>query len=74
MGAHTPQPAAIGISNLKNKIRHYNAVMELKRASHCMYQIRYHMVFCIKYQRGLLGIEERSDYLRQIFHEIGQRY
>ena len=48
--------------------------MELKRASHCVYQIRYHMVFCIKYRRGLLGLEERSDYLRQIFHEIGQRY
>ncbi len=48
--------------------------MELKRASHCVYQIRYHMVFCIKYRRGLLGLEERSNYLRQIFHEIGQGY
>ncbi|WLT37280.1 IS200/IS605 family transposase [Synechocystis sp. B12] len=48
--------------------------MELKRASHCVYQIRYHMVFCVKYRRGLLGLEERSNYLRQIFHEIGQRY
>ncbi|MBE9242652.1 IS200/IS605 family transposase [Synechocystis salina] len=48
--------------------------MEVKRASHCVYQIRYHMVFCIKYRRGLLGLEERSNYLRQIFHEIGQRY
>jgi putative transposase len=48
--------------------------MELKKASHCVYQIRYHMVFCIKYRRGLLAMEERSDYLRQIFHEIGQRY
>ncbi|QHV00015.1 IS200/IS605 family transposase, partial [Synechocystis sp. CACIAM 05] len=28
--------------------------MELKRASHCVYQIRYHMVFCVKYRRGLL--------------------
>lgn len=32
------------------------------------------MVFCVKYRRGLLGLEERSDYLKQIFHEIGQRY
>jgi putative transposase len=48
--------------------------MELKRASHCVYQIRYHMVFCIKYRRGLLRVEERCDYLKQIFHEIGQRY
>ncbi|QHU99185.1 IS200/IS605 family transposase, partial [Synechocystis sp. CACIAM 05] len=36
--------------------------MELKRASHCVYQIRYHMVFCVKYRRGLLGLEERSNY------------
>ena len=32
------------------------------------------MVSCVKYRRGLLGLEERSDYLKQIFHEIGQRY
>ncbi len=32
------------------------------------------MVFCVKYRRGLLRVEERCDYLKQIFHEIGQRY
>jgi putative transposase len=48
--------------------------MELKRASHCVYQIRYHMVFCVKYRRKLLALEERCEYLKQIFHEIGQRY
>ncbi|MCD4799692.1 MAG: IS200/IS605 family transposase, partial [Methanosarcinales archaeon] len=24
---------------------------ELKHACHCVYQIRYHMVFCIKYRK-----------------------
>jgi putative transposase len=48
--------------------------MELKRASHCVYQIRYHMVFCVKYRRGLLVLDERCSYLKQIFYEIGQRY
>jgi putative transposase len=48
--------------------------MELKQASHCVYQIRYPMVFWIKYRRGFLGLEERFNYLGQIFHEIGQRY
>ena len=48
--------------------------MEVKRASHCVYQIRYHMVFCIKYRRKLLAMEERCEYLKQIFHEIGERY
>jgi REP element-mobilizing transposase RayT len=24
-----------------------------------VYQIRYHMVFCVKYRRGLLLVEER---------------
>ena len=32
------------------------------------------MVFCVKYRRGLLGLEEHFNYLKQIFHEIGQRY
>jgi len=48
--------------------------MELKRASHCVYQIRYHMVFCVKYRRQLLALEERCEYLKQTFHEIVQRY
>ncbi len=32
------------------------------------------MVFCIKYRRGLLVLEERCEYLKQLFKEIGERY
>ncbi len=39
-----------------------------------MYQIGYHMVFCIKYRHSLLVVEERCDYLKQVFKEIGERY
>ena len=48
--------------------------MKVKRASHCVYQIRYHMVFCVKYRRGLLILEERCEYLKQVLKEIGERY
>lgn len=39
-----------------------------------MYQIRYHMVFCVKYRRSLLVVEERCEYLKQVLKEIGERY
>jgi putative transposase len=39
-----------------------------------MYQIRYPMVFHIKYRHSLLVVEERCDYLKQVFQEIGERY
>ncbi|MDO9097785.1 MAG: IS200/IS605 family transposase, partial [Candidatus Methanoperedens sp.] len=29
-------------------------MVELKRASHCVYKIRYHMVLSIKYRKKLL--------------------
>ena len=48
--------------------------MKVERASHCVYQIRYHMVFCIKYRHSLLLVEERCEYLKQVFKEIGERY
>ncbi|MFN9176383.1 MAG: IS200/IS605 family transposase [Synechocystis sp.] len=48
--------------------------MKVKKASHCVYQIRYHMVFCVKYRRGLLMMEERCVYLKTILKEIAERY
>jgi putative transposase len=39
-----------------------------------MYQIRYPMVFCIKYRHSLLVVEERFAYLKQVFQKIGERY
>lgn len=44
--------------------------MELKRSNHCVYQIRYHLVFCVKYRRKLLKPKERCEYLKY----IGERY
>jgi putative transposase len=32
------------------------------------------MVFCIKYRHSLLLVEERCEYLKQVFKEIGERY
>ncbi len=40
--------------------------MKVQRASHCVYQIRYHIVFCIKYRHSLLLVEERCEYLNPI--------
>ncbi len=31
--------------------------MELRHANHCVYKIRYHMVFCMKYRKNLLNKE-----------------
>ena len=32
------------------------------------------MVFCVKYRRGLLILDERCEYLKQVLKEIGERY
>jgi putative transposase len=47
--------------------------MELERASHCTYRIRYHMVFVIKYRKDLLR-EKEISFLKEILLEIGRRY
>lgn len=48
--------------------------MEVKHASHCVYQIRYHMVMCLKYRKQILLNKEYRDKLVEIFRGIGQRY
>ena len=48
--------------------------MELKRSHHCVSQIRYHLVLCVKYRRKLLEPKDRCDYLKYILKEIGERY
>lgn len=48
--------------------------MEIKRASHTVYQIRYHMVFCIKYRRKMLCEKEIIKFLKETLLEIGERY
>ena len=49
-------------------------MIEVKKASHCAYKIRYHMVFNIKYRRKLLQDKDRINYIKFICSEIGKRY
>jgi putative transposase len=48
--------------------------MELKFASHCVYQIRYHMVMCIKYRKQLLKDKGYQKGITEIIQEISERY
>ena len=47
--------------------------MELERACHCTYRIRYHMVFVIKYRKSILYSKEIS-FLKELLLRIGDRY
>ena len=49
-------------------------MIEVRKASHCAYKIRYHMVFSIKYRRKLLRDNDRINYIKSICSEIGERY
>jgi len=49
-------------------------IIELRKASHCVYKIRYHMVFSIKYRRKLLRDADRINYIKNICSEIGEKY
>ena len=48
--------------------------MELRHVNHCVYEIRYHMVFCMKYRKKLLLETELINFLKTICFEIGERY
>ena len=48
--------------------------MEVKFASHCSYQIRYHQVFCVKYRKKLLQNKDYREFLKQCLYEIAERY
>ncbi len=49
-------------------------MVELEYASHCIYKIRYHMVFCIKYRKKLLFDNDRIEFFKYVCSEIGKRY
>ena len=49
-------------------------MVELNYASHCVYKIRYHMVFCIKYRKKLLFDKDRIVFFKEVCSEIGKRY
>jgi len=48
--------------------------MELRHANHCVYKIRYHMIFCVKYRKHLLLDTEIVNFLKSICFEISERY
>ena len=48
--------------------------MEIKRASHCTYRIRYHMVFVVKYRKKLLLEKIPLEYFKELLNGIGERY
>jgi len=48
--------------------------MDIERGSHCIYQIRYHMVLCVKYRKRLLATSEHEGGLVETLREIGERY
>ena len=48
--------------------------MDLERACHCTYRIRYHMVFVLKYRKKLLLEKIPVDYIKELLLAIGERY
>ncbi len=47
--------------------------MTVRRASHCVYQTHYHIVFPVKYRKSLLS-DEVTLQIKLISNEIGERY
>ena len=47
--------------------------MELMRAPHCTYRIRYHMVFVLKYRKSLIT-EEMFSLMKKVCEGISERY
>ena len=48
--------------------------MDVERAAHCTYRIRYHMVFVVKYRKQLLLERTRIEFLREIMQGLALRY
>ena len=46
--------------------------MELRHANHCVYKIRYHMVFCMKYRKTVLLDAEIISFLKTICFGISE--
>lgn len=47
---------------------------ELRRACHCVYRIRYHMVLCVKYRKQMMIQGDRFETFRDICRGISERY
>ena len=48
--------------------------MPISRAAHKVYEIKYHIVICVKYRKKLLLPDDRIAFLKWILSEIEQRY
>ena len=48
--------------------------MEIERACHSTYRIRYHMVFVVKYRKQMLLDKVPLEYFKRIIKGIGERY
>jgi len=49
-------------------------MFDLKRASHKVYVIKYHLVFVLKYRKDLFMNEEYVNYVKVVLEEIERRY
>ena len=47
--------------------------MDVRRACHCTYRIRYHMVFVVKYRKSLITTTV-FDFMREVCEGIEKRY
>jgi putative transposase len=48
--------------------------MPISRAAHKVYEIKYHIVICVKYRRKMLLSEDRISFLKLVLSEIEERY
>jgi putative transposase len=48
--------------------------MQVERAAHCTYRIRYHMVMCVKYRKKMLLEQGRIEFLKEIMQGLALRY
>ena len=48
--------------------------MGISRAAHKVYEIRYHIVICVKYGKKMLLPNDRISFFKSILSEIEQRY
>ena len=48
--------------------------MQVERAAHCTYRIRYHMVMRVKYRKKMLLEQSRIEFLKEIMQGLALRY
>lgn len=47
--------------------------MKVRKACHCSYRIRYHLVFVVKYRKSLID-DEMFEYMKNVCKGIEERY